>query len=101
MEKPLTVGKVTIESASQRALDGSTLSGERSTGTATLFDLTGPPGVAMQIADVRWANGERDLRVVSCQGPKQLLRLEHGLRLGVHRHRPRNGLWTWRKHGST
>lgn len=71
-----------------RNLEGETATGARSRGRAVVYRVTGPGGIGLDVSDVRWANGDRDVRVLGRHvSPQVFDRLRQGLRLGVHRHR--------------
>lgn len=59
---------------------------ERSTGVARILDVVGP-GVDVEIADITFDNGKRDVRMLNRRAVIALDRLVHGLRVGVHRDR--------------
>ncbi len=87
------LAKLNLRNLDDRVLEGTTSSGQSSQGTASLWEATGPPGVALTLADVTWSNGERDVRAfeIECPlpqalgGPRPLTRLERGGRLSVLR----------------
>ena len=100
-DRPLTVlqvrsdmihlTKLDLRNLGDRVLEGTTVSARLSRGKASLWEATGPPGVALTIADVKWSNGERDVRAIKIEcplpqdlaGPRPLTRLERGGRLSV------------------
>jgi hypothetical protein len=53
------------------------------TGRQDVYRLTDRGGLTAELADVTWDNGEWEVRMLSCEGPPQVRRLEHGLRLSV------------------
>jgi hypothetical protein len=61
---------------------GSPLSKEICPGEGKVFVVQGR-GVEIELAYVKWKNGEADVRMRGIQGPDVLHRLRHGLRLGV------------------
>ncbi len=66
---------------------GETTAGVRARGEAVTYPVRGPRGTALTVADIRWANGERDVRTLDRHvSPQTLDRLKQGLRLGVHGH---------------
>jgi hypothetical protein len=78
---PLTL----LETGERRDFEGETTTkSERADGVARVFDVTGPD-VDVEIADVTFVNGSRDVRMLDRREVKPLDRLVHGLRLGVHR----------------
>jgi hypothetical protein len=57
-------------------------------GTGRIFKVKGPDRLDLEVADVTWTNGHRDVRVVSRRGSPEIFdRLHERLRLGVHRHK--------------
>ncbi len=84
---PLTL----LETGERRDFEGETTTKrERADGVARVFDVTGPD-VDVEIADVTFVNGSRDVRMLDRRDVKPLDRLVHGLRLGVHR--SHDGRW--------
>jgi hypothetical protein len=45
----------------EQMVDGETVSGVQSEGTARSYELTGAGGLRLRIQEVRWLNGERDV----------------------------------------
>lgn len=65
---------------------GPTLTGAETSGRATLYDVTGPHGLHLRIADTSWSNGERDVRVEErYDSPQTFDQLVGRVRLGVYR----------------
>ena len=76
---PLTL----VDTGDRRAYEGATLQkGVRSTGLARIFDVSGS-GLSVEIADITFDNGARDVRMRSRRDVESLDRLMHGLRIGV------------------
>lgn len=63
---------------------------ERSTGLAHLHAVTGPD-FEVEIADMKFDNGTRDVRMFNRRDAASLDRLTHGFRIGVHQWDPQ----TW------
>jgi hypothetical protein len=87
----MELGHLHIERVDERVLPGTSLSGASSSGEASLWSVTGPPGVKLTLADVNWTNGEQDVRALEAEGPlpvaiggpRPLERLLRGGRLAV------------------
>jgi len=83
-----------IDGLGAQTFDGTTASGQPSRGSASRWEVTGPPGVSLILADVSWATGERDVRAIEVEapppvelgGPRPLTRLVRGGRLSVLEH---------------
>jgi hypothetical protein len=71
----------------ERAIDAEPPGGEaESPGRATVYEVSGPDGVALHVGDISWPNGERSVQVIDrLQSPSRFDRLRHGLRLSVLR----------------
>ena len=68
-------------------VEGETTSGAEGTGSAALYELTGPHGLRLTVRDARWLTGERD--VVTCErhdSPPRFDTLVERLRLSVADH---------------
>lgn len=64
--------------------EGHTIGGQRSSVEAVTYNVHGDSGLHLSVADITWENGERDIRAIrEVRGPRELRRLEHGLRMGV------------------
>lgn len=87
----LRLPKLQATAEAIRPYQGSTAKGMQMAGLARPWTVIGPPGVRLTVLDVKWANGERDVRTESvfCPLPvelgpaRPLARLEHGLRMSV------------------
>jgi hypothetical protein len=79
------VGPLTItETGERRPLEAETTKKhDRAGAIARIFDVTGPD-VDAEIADVRFVNNKRDVRMLSRRATEPLDRLVRGLRVGVH-----------------
>jgi hypothetical protein len=82
---PITVGQITITDTNQvDTIEGQTPGRVDATGTARRYKITGPGRLHLQVLDVTWDNGERDIRTVERNGsPQRFDRLCHGARLGI------------------
>lgn len=82
----VTVGPLTLTQLGRPiAFEGETIiKGQRSTGLARIFEVRGD-NFDVEIADVAFDNGSRDVRMTSRRDHESLDRLVHGLRVGVHR----------------
>jgi hypothetical protein len=84
---PLQCRDLTIRLAESELLirDSETVSKVRCDGVATLFDVSDDQGTHLQVANVSWDTGERDIRAIGkVRGPMPLRRLERGsLRMSV------------------
>lgn len=81
----LDAGPLTVVDVGRRvAVEEETIKRrERSTGLAHLYEVTGP-GFAVEIADMSFDNGTRDVRMYDRRDAPSLNRLMHGFRIGVH-----------------
>ena len=65
--------------------EGETVAGVQDTGMALPFSLIAPDSVHLTIHDIRWSNGERDVRVIRRHGTPELYDSVVGrLRLAVN-----------------
>ena len=68
------IGTVDVEDTGvEERIRGGTPAGESSEGPRRRFKVTDNDGLVLQLADTRWANGERDVRVLKSQGPLQIV----------------------------
>jgi hypothetical protein len=73
-----------VETGERRPFEGETTTkGQRKRGVARIFEVTGPD-LDVEIADVSFENGKRDIRMLDRRAVVPLDRLTHGLRVGVH-----------------
>ena len=81
----LEIGPLMVrETGERRVLEAETLrKRERSGGIARIVEVSGV-GIEAELADITFANGSRDVRMLSRRGCEPLDRLVHGLRIGVH-----------------
>lgn len=75
-------------------IHGVTCGKKHSKGSACVYSVCGKDGWKLEVADVQWQTGERDVRTLqySAHTPSRLHRLAHGLRLLVEPH-SREHLW--------
>ena len=64
LSEPFDVGGYHFEPIGERSLKHSTIKVVKSQGPACIFKVSGPDGIDLELADVRWDNGEREIRVV-------------------------------------
>jgi hypothetical protein len=80
---------------------GVTVSRTNATGRQDVYRLTDRGGLTAELADVTWDNGEWEVRMLSCEGPPQVRRLEHGLRSRSRRPAVASGAWGSGRPGSS
>ncbi len=65
-------------------ISGDTISKVQSSGATDRFELTGPDGLRLTLAHVRWRTAEREIRVLArYQSPERFDSLKNRRRLGV------------------
>lgn len=80
----MKVGTVDVRLAEERQLvEGRTLSDQPSSGVRDLYVITDRGGLIATVADTRWDANERDVRMISCEGPDRFHNLKDALRLSV------------------
>jgi hypothetical protein len=87
MNRTLHLGQLVVEETGElRSIRGETASRvQNQRGTGRIFNVEGAAGLNLEVADVTWTNGHRDVRVVSRrESPEIYDRLRERLRLGVH-----------------
>ncbi len=87
-DRRISIGGFFVELVRQEAIESwQTTSRENSDGTATIYEVHGDAGVDLLIADVKFDNGERDIRMIEVGESDPIFeRLVQGLRLGVRQH---------------
>ena len=71
-----------------RIPDGETSKRRKSSGTAGVFLVTGPPNLKARVAYIDWENGDREVRGVPKSSPAIVLsRLAKGTRISISPHR--------------
>ena len=71
-----------VETGERRPFEGETTTkGQRARGVARIFEVTGSD-LDVEIADVSFENGKRDVRMLDRRAMVRLDRLTHGLRVG-------------------
>lgn len=90
MKAVITLDSVTLSSrGSGHLVNGSTVAGRHGSGRALPWRVEGPDELLLDIEDVLWDDGTREVRGVEAySSPRRFERLASGLRLGVHRHSP-------------
>jgi hypothetical protein len=81
-------GTLRINFCEQKTLCGHTFSGEETTAAASIYRVNIAEDEHLDIAYTVWSTGEKDVRALTVESADRALRrLEHGLRLGVDRHK--------------
>lgn len=80
----MQIGPLTVRDTGRReSTEGETVSGKAFCGMATIYEIE-VPGATLEVHDVRWENGERDVRTEArLEGPTVFDELAGRLRIGV------------------
>lgn len=79
------IGEFCVRPAGEREEEGETTSRIQDVGRAVVYQVDGPGGVELDVGDVSWSKGERDVRVLNRKGsPENINR--HRLRMGIRLH---------------
>jgi hypothetical protein len=85
-DKPIKIGNLEISCMNETiSRKGQTCNKATSRGNGKLFNVRGEK-IALQIVETKWETGDHDISMMKVdRGPIALKRLEHGLRIGIHK----------------
>ena len=85
MNPDLTVGPLSVKYMGQSSTKALTMGGEQVSAAQHLAFITGPDGIALEVAYLIFSNESRDVRVIETgDTPSPYSRLGHGGRMGVY-----------------
>lgn len=86
LDMPIHIANLQIKRTNKTiSRKGQTCNKSTSRGNGKLFNVTGKE-ISLQLVETKWENGDHDISMMKVErGPIALKRLEHGLRIGIHK----------------